>query len=343
MFLLKVSVIFIFLMFLPIVWGIALKSCFVAKTDRGIITYYVTGWLGILALFDLIAVPMVFLRVKFHLLVISWTSLVIVIPFILLFLNRNILKEAKITFSTPRFSWIFVIAILLILYQIFMITYFQHVDDDDAFYIGTAVTTWHTDTMYQYSPYSGVAYDAYPARYVLSPLPLFHATIARLSGLHPAVIARTILPFFLILLCYGSYYLVGEKLFKRNKNAISIFLILISLLNICGNTSEYTISSFLLFRIWQGKALLINALLPYSLYIMLNINRNTPFSEWIYILIANLAACLISSMGIFLFPVFIGIQALFLSISVKKPSILYKTCISCLPSIIFGCIYLFLR
>ncbi|WP_343248579.1 DUF6077 domain-containing protein [Diplocloster hominis] len=345
MFLIKIGIIFLFLLVMPIIWGIVLNLYY--KTDHvGIVFYYVAGWMGILSLFGILAIPMTFLYVKFNYLVLSWAIFVFLIPIVLLLLRRILLPQNKALvfhFNLKQISWLYVIALLLIAAQIFMVTFFQHVDDDDAFYVGTAVTSWQTNTMFQYAPYTGEAYDMFPSRYVLSPFPLLYAALANISGFHPTIIAHTILPLFLILLCYGAVYLVGTKLFKCDRNKIAVFLILVCLLNIWGNASDYTVSSFLLFRIWQGKSLLVNAMLPYCLYLVLTVKENNRVALWVNMAVANMAACVLTSMGVFLFPMFLGLQIIVLCFELKNISIVWKAILACTPSLIFGCIYLIIR
>src|SRR5699024_7550008 len=93
----------------------------------------------------------------------------------------------------------------------------------------------------------------------------------------------------------------------EEKNAQGIFLLLTALLNWFAGYSIYNAGNFQMIRIWQGKALLAAALLPLLLYLCLNIlMEKTPTYPWILLGAANLACCLLSSMGVLLAPLVTG-------------------------------------
>ena len=59
---------------------------------------------------------------------------------------------------------------ILILFQLVVVVLYAHMDEDDAFYVGTATTAVETDSLYAYNPYTGAAYNVLPSRYILSPV-----------------------------------------------------------------------------------------------------------------------------------------------------------------------------
>ena len=75
-----------------------------------------------------------------------------------------------------------VVAGILILIQLIVVVLYAHMDEDDAFYVGTATTAVETDSLYAYNPYTGAAYNVLPSRYILSPFPAFLAVTSRLCG-----------------------------------------------------------------------------------------------------------------------------------------------------------------
>ena len=101
-----------------------------------------------------------------------------------------------------------VVAGILILIQLIVVVLYAHMDEDDAFYVGTATTAVETDSLYAYNPYTGAAYNVLPSRYILSPFPAFLAVTSRLcGGLHPAIVAHTVFRrylFFWHMWCFFS-------------------------------------------------------------------------------------------------------------------------------------------
>ena len=61
---------------------------------------------------------------------------------------------------------------------------------------------------------------------------------------------------------YGVAYMIAKRIFGDARLEISLFMVLYAVLQQYGYVSVYTASTFLLFRIWQGKAMLANVFLP---------------------------------------------------------------------------------
>jgi len=241
--------------------------------------------------------------------------------------------------------WFTIFVIILVLGQAFILARYMHEDADDAFYVGAANTDATTDTIFQIDPYTGLAYDltpglsitAVPSRYVLSPFPTFIALLSKLVYAHPAIVAHTIIPAVLIPLSYAILALFGERLFPEKPKAVMLFLLFLCVLNIFGFVSVYTNSTFLLFRIWQGKAVLANIVLPATLYFAFRaMSGNRNFGEWVMLFACALAACLTSSMGIVLTPIMIVCLGLVFVVRNKTLRMLKYAFICCFPCIIYG-------
>jgi len=343
MFLYKAFLIALLLVIAPAVLG-SLLTDFKRKGDGSLTALYVKGWLVMMAVFQLFAIPLIFTRADFTTLVHAWTVVIVLLSVILLVRNR---KEYYKIWKQYRYGrretvWPYIFAIELIIVLTMAIVLLQHVDDDDAFYVGTAVTTLQTDSMYEYDAYTGDVYGAFPARYVLSPFPVFVALIAKLTMLHPTIIAHTVLPVFLIPLAFMVYGLIGRELFGENKKAVGFFLLALLALNLWGNFSVYTSSSFLLFRIWQGKAVLASILLPLVIYSAGSLlNEKGRGQDWLMTLALALSGCMVSSMGIFLMPMSLGVYALVYLATRRKAYVIGRVLSCCTPCIIYGLIYIF--
>ena len=51
--------------------------------------------------------------------------------------------------------FLLVVVIVCILLQMLYVTKYQHIDEDDAYYLGTAVTAVQKDGLYRRNPYTG--------------------------------------------------------------------------------------------------------------------------------------------------------------------------------------------
>ena len=244
-----------------------------------------------------------------------------------------------------RPDWLLVVLAVLIVLQTAMLGIGTHMDDDDAFYVATATTSVDTDTLYQIEPYTGNVYGSFPARYVLSPFPMLAAVISRCTGVRPAVVCHTVYPFFLIPLAYCVYALLAEKLFDGKKKEKRMFLIGVSLIQLYSGFSSLTAGKFLLVRIWQGKAILAAIILPYLLYFVMEYSSQSylKIREWLLLSCVMVAGCFVSSMGIMLAAIEVGLLSVLAAMKYKNIRLLLQAALSNGLNLLLAGIYLYIR
>ena len=146
-------------------------------------------------------------------------------------------------------------AAVLILVQLVIVLLYAHMDEDDAFYVGTAATAVETDSVYAVNPYTGIPYQKLPSRYILSPFPAFLAVISRLcAGLSPAIVAHTIFPVVFIFLAYLVLYQYSCRFFKEKVREQGIFMILCAGILWASGYSVYNFGAFTMGRNLAGKS-----------------------------------------------------------------------------------------
>ena len=315
--------------------------------SNSLISCYAQGMFTMWGIFQIIGIPLIFLRKSLDFLTVVYS--VIVVALCLFALIRGPKKISSIfkikTSWKDSMKWQMVLAILLIAFQTIMLTVKTHTDDDDAFYTASATTALETNTIFAYNPYTGALFEALPSRYVLSPIFSFVAMLAKITRVHPAIISHTLFPAMLIPMAYMIYMLIGNKLFKEKKTAVGTFLIFVSLIQMFSAYSVYTTGVFTLTRIWQGKAIFAAVLFPAILYFGLSAfeaQKGTKRS-WISLLFLMLASCMVSSMGILLSVVALGILALVYAIQKKQPRVLIYSVLCCIPNLIYAGMYLILK
>lgn len=304
------------------------------------------GMFTIFGVFQIVAIPLIFLRESLTLLV--WVMGVIVGGLMLLSLVLHIKKIPDIIRAYLRalasMPWQLWAAGVFVVIQTCISVIGFHVDNDDAFYVASAATAVETDTIFSVNPYTGDPYGALPTRYVLSPFPGFIGMLSKVSGIHTAVIAHTLLPAILIPFCYVVYALIGKKLFRSDKKKIGNFLILVSVIHIFSNYSVYTTGVFLLTRVWQGKAVLTGILLPAVICLGLyTFDKKGKGKNWISMLLLMFSCCMVSSMGVFLGALVFGMLAVVGAIGYKRFSIIPLSIVCCLPNMLYGVIYIFIK
>lgn len=303
---------------LIIIWGIAIPFVLgmlweklLYNSDRICPALnFAFGFMTMAAVFQVLAVPMIFLRAPFHVLKYVWMAVVICLIIVSIFLNHhNFIGKLKNSFSiqkgdrTERLIWVAVIAIVI--FQTYLLAGHMHVDTDDARFVAEAMEAVEKDTMLQYHPLTG-EFLGYPLgemnKDITSPYPIFLGLVGELFHLPPAVAAHVILPILFIPLCYAVYYVVGSWLLNDNSRHTGLFLLFLGLIHTFSFESIFASGYTLLTIIWQGRSVAAMVLLPLLWYVLLRMTGQAALKSKDYILLtATLLACaMLSGMGVLL-------------------------------------------
>ena len=330
----------------------------IKNTDKGksICFAVVCGYAGLFAVAQILIISAIFLEASltvviwiYRIIALLWAAVGLVLNF------RNLREKIVGIFrgrETVKISerFLFFTAILLIAVQMAVAALMVHHDADDSFYVAMASTSVYTDSIFQYNPYTGSIYKNLPSRYVLSPFPVYEAILTELVGVDVPYFVYTVFPVFMILLAYLVYGLWAELLFGTDRKQRALFLIFISVVQIFSNYSVYTAGTFLLLRIWQGKAVLAGILLPAVAYMCARLmgrrqkGRKVQESRgWPILFCLLLAACLVSSMGIILSMLMVGLYAFVCGVCARNWKVVGKALFCCMPNLIFAVIYIVIR
>lgn len=230
----------------------------------------VYGFLLVLAVFQIAATPFMLLKTAFTPLFFCFLGIMLLIAAAGLgFCRKDMANDFRQIWTKFRHLNIGTIIVLtLIVLQIVAVTVLQHTDDDDGFYVTITSTAVQQNAVFQFEQSMGFANLPYMSMYV-NGIELLYAFFSKLFFIHPAVFVHMVMPVVLIPLAYGAYYCIAKSM--QNTTMRLFFLGAICLMNIFGYFSVFSPSSFLLLRIWQGKAILVNIILPvmYSAFIPL--------------------------------------------------------------------------
>ena len=233
--------------------------------------------------------------------------------------KKRVFSVGKIPSFSKKEMTLLLIVLVGILYQILFVCLGLQSDADDAYYVGMAMTSFQTDTISVYHPYLGTPVKLKTmANYVLSPYPIFWAMWSKVLKIHPAILMRSILPAVNIAWSYVVYRLLAKKIFLTERKRI-IFLLIVVLANLFGAYSDRTSAVFLLQRVWQGKGALAAILIPMLWYLLIRLRKEGE-NTYVYVelFVTILAACLTSSMALFLCPVLMGAFGLEYLISERR-------------------------
>lgn len=273
-----------------------LSSGLFCRKDSTLIERYISGLVAVWALFELVSVPFIIAAAPFSVMCVVYEVLLIIMVFagairhVLLKKKNKDEDIKKAPFSAVMkelLIWLPVI-VLLIAHCVFFVMY-QHYDGDDSYYVAQSTITLETDTMFRHDTNNGHIIDV-EGRHALGALPVWIAWLSKISALHPAAAAHSILAPFLLCVMYGVYSMLAERIIS-NKKWRPVFVFLMMFWYIHSNVSLYTAETFAYTRTWQGKAVFSNIIVPLAFCMIYDIYKNKKNSL--------LPACLLSLCGIF--------------------------------------------
>jgi len=336
----------IWLMIVPIIIGLGIMKVLRKKDEKSIIESLLIGLYFEFAVFEIIAIPLMFLKKSFFTLRNIWLTVILttlILSFIIIRkdfekIYLNSVKEIK---KYPKL--LALISIILILFQCYMGFTYMHEDEDDSNFVAKAVIALDTDTLFKYSD-EGYELTTIPWRTGLSPFPWFTANVATLVRMHPTIVAHTIFPVIFVLIAYCLFFIIGKYLFDDDYEKSFMFLIIMNILYIFGNYTRYSIFVRLLTRLWQGKSILANITIPLIFYIFLKgIGTENNNYYWFMLFLVLWGSILLSSMALSLPIIVSGILTFLYIIKDKKISYVFKYILSVLPCVGYGIIYLLIK
>lgn len=268
------------------------------------------GFMLMAAIFQLLAVPMIFLHAPFHVLKYSWIIVILGLSLLSVFVNRRTFSQklqTQFTLKLPDkmtlFIWIAVI--FLVLLQVYLLAGHTHRDTDDARFVAEALEAVEKDTMLSYHPITGELLSQPVGEMnkdIMSPYPIFLGLVSTLFQLPPAAAAHLILPILLIPLCYVVFYVIADFFFDGNKKYTGLFLVFLSVIHLFSFESIYASGYTLLTIIWQGRSVAAMILLPLLWYLLLRMTGEHSIKpkEYLLLLISMLSCAMLSGMGIML-------------------------------------------
>lgn len=360
MLILQILILLFFMVVIPVSLGAGLAS-FVERQERNLFFIWVTGVVAMLALFQIVAVPVILLqeRVTFQPLgaftLLTWvfgTLAVLAGTFGAFLWIKGIRKKKGFavvrTPMTKQEYLVFAVFGLLLLLQLIMAGLLFFGDGDDAFYVAVATLAESGDNMYINLPYTGGTMGL-DARHALAPFPIFVAFLARITGLHTATMAHVVMPLFVIPMTYCVYGLIGNRLFKGKKLLLGFFMIFVEVLVLWGNHSPYTVETFLMIRSWQGKAVLANVIIPAAFLVIYLIGerlaekRKVEKSLWLILFLLVESAALCSTQGCILLVALLGCFGICTMLVYKVFWTLLPLALCLLPAVVYMGMYLWLR
>lgn len=349
-----ISVLF-WLLLIPFLLGF-LPAALLPEEDRTPGTVFLSGYIVLFALFELIGIPVTVVCVYngFSILSAWFGAIAVLLATVGVLWTLRLKKKGyrlSFEFVAKEYSLedklFFMLFLLIVGFQLYMSFTRASFDGDDSYYGVQAVIAQQIDTLYRINPNTGIS-SPLDARHALALFPIWEAFVGKMSGLHATVVAHSIAPLVLLPLTYLVYFKIGQKLFKEKKDRLPVFMILMALFQMFGNVSIYTNETFLLTRTWQGKSVAGNLILPAVFWVFFCLfekeaadrKKGEGLGYWILLAVLNLAAGISSSLAVMLSSLLVAGLAVLFALKERKLSILVKAGLTCIPSAVYVLVYL---
>ena len=214
-----------------------------------------------------------------------------------------------------------------------------YVNWDDQTYCTNAVSSWQSDLVNRLAPHSGSSRSAfYDKKYVIAGWPIYSSMLAVLSGIHPAIIFRTLLPIFEIPAAFAIIYLLLYEIFPQSRKKVLLgvlYYIFFSLAvseKMGGSCSEW----WLFVNCWTGKALSFNIVVPLVLWLLFRLEKEKDVRKrrayWIILFFVGCSSCNIAATMFMIFPIEVGVWGLFYLYRTRRWKDIYKFALCALPT-----------
>lgn len=275
--------------------------------EKSINRSLVYGFTVLLALFELMSIPAIVFNISFRKLIFVFSvsvSAFLVIS-LLVFIKKSHYKEYSLKNMKNNIFGKFIIAVLVGI-QVFASIYLEHTDADDGYYvtISNIAVEQNVICLEGDSVYHGTISDEKAFRPEVAAWELFVGYLCKMVDVHPAIMCHTMLPAILIVLCYMAVYELSKKVLTDKKNIIS-FIILFAILNMFSGYSVHSTGCFLLLRLWQGKAMLVNFAFPMLILNCIEIyEEKDSIVTWCMNFAIVCMGTMFTVVGIYLMPIF---------------------------------------
>ena len=340
---LKIIISVIYALFLYYRIGILTKKVLNSK-DKSLSTTFLYGFVINFAIFEIINIPFIIIGKNTTKIVYAIFIMLNIAYIALSYLLKkeqkdfdiiNRLKNIKIEKSFETLC--FAITVLLIGFQVLNSAFLFKQDADDSFYVSWANEARNLESMYDKFPDTGIEGSKFDKKYMLNTWEIYGGFTARLLRLNTPSLFHTAYPIIYIIISYMAYYIVIKKVCKK-ENLKFAFLIF-SILMVFSGIGAKTKGLFLLSRIHQGKAVLVNIIFPFIIAEFLeykNFNRN----NYIILSFSYIAAIALSPITIWLLSIQYGLFIILMFFR-KEFKIMKKSLLLLIPIIIACILYLF--
>ena len=364
MIVISIFVIILYLFVFPMCVG-AGYTCYMDKKYNTIGNMLTIGFLFEIAVFQLLYLVEYFSKRNFS--SICTLATIAIAGYSIMSLFRGIQALKNIAF--PKIGVGFFVFVVFNIFMVVMRNLYGVNDGDDAYVLGNALTVLTNDKLFATDYYTGLAISSKSyLRHLLASNPLFIAYLAKMTMIHPTILAHRVLGSFYIVLHNVIILNIANLLFEKDeeKEHRYLFASLVAFITMWDFHSYLTDSTFILTRAWQGKSMFCSLIIPFTIEIFLIIgkqyssnefptpaektgirkylrNNDMMYKDVFFTILALLSVTSVAMTpgAIVMFSLFVVLMAFWITVSIKKPVVLGKTILCALiPMIPYVIIYL---
>lgn len=281
--------------------------CEALKIEKTVPKLYLLGLVAIWAFCQLITVPLVVMKMSFLVVVVLLSAWILLLCGYGFYCRRfpAFIRGGK----SPEQNVMAVFTAVLVIAFFLTILLGQHTNADDSRFVVNAVDIARTNRMFLTDPNTGneiARWWGELSKDVTAPWAVYFAYCGKLTGLSPTVIAHTVLPMALLTAIFGVWWMLSGELFRKDFFHRCVFLIAMMLLHLYGCFSVYSAETFMMTRLWQGKAVIAGLGVPAMILLCMWIYRYNKRHDYICLLLLDLSLCLMSGMGVIIGALFLG-------------------------------------
>lgn len=154
------------------------------------------------------------------------------------------------------------------------------------------------ESFFDINPFTGGKSISGEAAVLYSPLILLYGSLCKISGLHPSLLIRMVVPFWVLLIFASICMEYGEILFQNRKKALMLVMTT-QILSLFGAEKEWLVFNFLLFKAWTQEGVLYIVLLPLLILQCFYVIKKKNLREWLWLGLQVLLVAWFSDAGIF--------------------------------------------
>ena len=266
----------ILLFILPFAAGTVCKGILRWKETNQIETYLI-GFFFVLILQGVILVPCVFLGLSFELactLIFGMTVALLVVGTIVFLMTRIKEKKQEETEDKKKLFWrkgdklLYLTMMATFVLVVVKIILGQNTLRDDIV-LETVNTTLINNSMFTHHPLTGMMMDGgMIASKKIVTLPLFYATVVKLTGIEADVFLYLIVNVWVVGCSYYAYLLLLSKFTDVTRSKIYSYLAVLGLLLLAGDYHKGALPYRLLYQGYEGVTICFGVLMPYLLYVI---------------------------------------------------------------------------